>query len=300
MSGESDTSAKTPASVYFLLAFMVFVWSINFIVAKHALREFPSLLLGTLRFTLAGLMLVPYYVWERRRHRVPLWETGGLVKLLAVGLVGVGANQLCFLLGLARTSVSHAAILFALTPMTVLLLSSAAGHERITRSKVAGILLAIAGVGLLQLRGQDQRGATLSGDLFILMAMLTFALFTVGGKSLRKDFDGVTINSFAYGGSALVLSPVTLWAAHRFDFSTVSAGAWAALFYMALFPSIIAYLIYYHALRYLGATRLSTLAYLQPVIATAFAVTLLGETITPSLMSGGALILAGVFAAERS
>lgn len=300
MTAENSIHAKTPTSVYLLLAFMVFVWSINFIVAKHALREFPSLLLGTLRFTLAGMMLVPYYYWERRRHDLPLWETGGLGKLLAVGLVGVGANQLCFLLGLARTSVSHAAILFALTPMTVLLLSAAAGHEHITRSKVAGIVLAIAGVAFLQLNAEAQREAALSGDLFILMAMLTFAMFTVGGKSLRKDFDGLTISAFAYGGSALVLSPVTLWAARGFDFSQVSAAGWAAVFYMALFPSIIAYLIYYHALRYLGATRLSMLSYLQPVFATTFAVTLLDETITGTLLTGGALILAGVFAAERS
>ncbi|MEZ5403113.1 MAG: DMT family transporter [Bryobacteraceae bacterium] len=300
MNEEQRSEPKTPASVYFLLGVVVLVWSINFVVGKFALRQIPDVLLGTLRFTVAAAMLTPYYVFERRRRKLPLIEKGGIGKLMAVGLVGVGANQLCFLLGLSRTSVAHAAILFALTPMIVLLVSAAAGMERITAKKVGGIVLAIAGVGLLQTGDRAGREATLLGDAFIAAAVATFSIFTVGGKWLRKDFDTLTITTGTYLGSAILLSPVTLLASRNFDFAGVSWSGWAAVFYMALFPSIIAYMIYYHALHYLDATQLSLLAYLQPVMATVFGVTLLDERITPGLLAGGALILAGVFVAERT
>jgi drug/metabolite transporter (DMT)-like permease len=295
----SEDHTRTPSSVYLLLSFMVFVWSLNFIVVKFLLREFPPLALGALRITLAALMIAPYYVWHRMRHGLPLVDRGGFLALVGVGLLGVAANQFAFLLGLRRTSVSHAAMLFALTPMTVLLLSSRAGHEQISRNKILGILIAISGVALLQMRSPAGE-ASLEGDGLILMSMASFALFTVWSKSLRKDFDGIMINTFAYVGSAAALLPVTIWQTARNDFSGVSGWAWAVLFYLALVPSLVTSMIFYHGLRYLAPSRISMLTYLQPVLATAFAILLLGERMNAALIAGGALILAGVFIAERA
>lgn len=297
MSAE-HTPRETAGRIYALMGFVVFVWSLNFIVGKYVLRELTGVLLATVRITMAACIYLPYYLWSRRG--LPLLDKGGLGKLLGVGVVGVGINQMCFFLGLSRTSVSHAAILLALTPMTVLLLSAAIGHETITRARIAGLLIAIGGVGFLQLRGGQQREATLGGDLLVLCGMLTFALFTVGGKSLRRDFDGLTLNAFAHIGSAVLLAPVTYSAARRFDFASVSAGTWAALCYMALVPSVIAYMAFSHALRHLPATRVSMFAYIQPVLATLFGVTLLGESVTAPVLAGGALIMAGVLVAERA
>ena len=102
-----------------------------------------------------------------------------------------------------------------------------------------------------------------------------------------------------YAGCTVILSPVTLWLAAHFDFGRVSWKGWACVMYMAVFPSVVAYLIFYHALRYMPSSQVSRLAYLQPFFATALAVPLLGEKVTASLVTGGVLVLAGVFWAER-
>ncbi len=285
---------RTPRRVYALLGFMVFVWSINFIVAKTALKEFPPLLLGALRFSLAGVIITPVYLM---RPRKPI-ARGELWKLLGIGIVGVGINQLAFLLGLIRTSVGHAAILICLTPVFTLLLSSYAGHEKITRYKLAGLILAISGVGVLQGGNIFTGHGNPLGDLFIVVSSFTFAFFAVSGKTIREHTSGLTINTVAYLGSTVILSPVTFFLAKDFNFAGVSATGWICVLFIAVFPSLIAYLIYYHALHYMPATRISMLAYLQPVIATSFAIPILGEKVTSSLLIGGALVLAGVAAAN--
>ncbi len=283
--------------LYALLALMTLVWSVNFVVAKTALNQFPPLMLGALRFTFGGLIILPLYLWKKRG--LPKLPLGLPWKVLAIGVIGVGLNQLIFLLGLVRTTVAHAAILIAMQPVLVLFLSRWVGHEEITRDKLIGLALAIGGVIVLQGRALLGGEGSMLGDLFVLVAALTFAIYTVAGKEIRARYDGLTMTTLAYVGSAMVLSPVTLWLASGFDFARVSWRGWVSVIYIATFPSVIAYLIYYHALRFMPSTKVSRLTYLQPFIATAVAVPVLGEKITPALVTGGALVLAGVFVTER-
>lgn len=283
--------------LHLLLGFMVFVWSVNFVIAKHALKEFSPLMLGALRFTLGALIVLPLYLWRYRNQ--PKVQLGSAWKVIAIGVLGVGFNQFLFLLGLVHTTAAHAAILIALTPMIVLFLSSWVGHERITKAKALGLGLALAGVATLQGRAVLGGHGSMLGDFFVLLAGIAFAIFTVAGKHVRGRYDGLTLTMLAYAGSAAILSPVTLWLASSFDFSRVSWVGWTSVAYMALFPSVVAYSIFYHALRFMPSTQVSRLAYLQPFIATMVAVPVLGEKVTASLVTGGALVLAGVYVAER-
>jgi len=223
--------------------------------------------------------------------------------LIYLGLFGVALNQLFFILGLSRTSVAHSAIIIGLTPIFVLLIGALSRIEHITFRKAAGMMTALAGVLILQLFPPagvpKSAGPTLVGDFLILLASLTFSLFTVFGKRVSKQHSTVTVNTFAYVGGALALAPATLWQAFRFTFAQVSAAGWLSLLYMALFPSVVCYLIYYYALTHITASRVSAFSYLQPLLATLMAVFLLGERVTFALVVGGAVILAGVYLTER-
>jgi drug/metabolite transporter (DMT)-like permease len=296
----TDGHTEPPAHVWALLGLMVTLWSVNFVVAKIALRDFPPLMAGALRFTFAGGMIWPLYWWKKRGANPGSRDPAGMARLVGIGVLGVGLNQLFFLLGLERTSVGHAALVIATTPVLVLLMSAFAGHERIAPKKVAGLAVALSGVAYLQMSPSKSTGATVLGDVFIFLASLTFALFTVFGKSVVRRYDSLTVNTFAYVGSGIVLSPLTLWYAAGFRFSEVSWAGWLAMLYMAVFPSLLCYMIYYYALGFIPATRISMLSYSQPVLATVFAILLLGEHLTQTLVVGGLLVLTGVVLAERA
>lgn len=296
----SSSLSRPPAlKLYGLIALMTFLWAMNFVISKIALREIPALLTAGLRTALAGLLILPIYFLRAKNGNGRDWKLRELPLLLYLGLFGVALNQLFFVLGISRTSVAHAAFMIGLTPILVLLLAAAARLERVTALKLCGMATAAAGVVLLQAKREQSSGATLSGDMFILLAALTFALFTVIGKRAAGGFSSLTVNTFAYAGGGLMLLPITITQSLKFSFAAVSAVAWASVVYMALFPSIVCYLIYYYALRHVPASRISAFSYVQPLLATVMAIPLLGERPTASLLAGGALVVTGVWITER-
>ena len=294
-------SETKPSSerLYVLLSLMVLFWSFNYVVGKLALREFPPLLLVGLRTMLAGAILLPVYLW-REGIGGSVWTWRELRLLVPLGLCGAVANQLFFVLGLSRTSVAHAAIVVATTPILVLLMASAHGQERISTRKLAGMAIAFAGIVVLQLGRSPTSAATPLGDLFILMGALTFSGFTVLGKSMSARHGGITVNTIAYVSGALLLAPLVLWQGSGFHFQAISALGWWSVFYMAAFSSVISYLIFYYALTHIPASRVTVFSYLQPVLATLMAIPILREPVHPGLLLGGSLALVGVYVTERS
>lgn len=296
----NDPGQHGPAhwKLYLLLALMVALWSGNYIVGKIALRQLPALVLVCFRITFAGLLMLPLYASEQRRMPRRNWSRKDVPALILLGICGVNLNQVFFVIGLSRTSVAHTSLVIALTPLLVLSLAAIRGLEHFTTRKVIGMAIAVSGV--MTLNFSRASGASPSGDFIVLLGALSFTFFTVLGKESSRKYGNITLNTFAYTGSALIAAPLTIYFLFTFPLAQVTWGGWVSVFYMSAFSSVLCYLIYYHALRYIAASRVSALSYLQPLLATLMAVPVLGEVITPPLMLGGALILAGVYVTERT
>jgi drug/metabolite transporter (DMT)-like permease len=288
------------ARLYFLLSLMLLFWSLNFTIGKVALREFPSMLLVGIRTSFAAAFTLPIYFWQNRGKREVWKNTTDFWWLLTLGVFGVILNQLFYVVGLSLTSVAHAAIIVTLTPVTVLIFAALLKQEHFTLLKALGMTIAASGVLVIQLSKDQASGATPLGDGFCFLSVLGFAMFTVKSKQFTQRHSGLTAITVAYVGGAIALAPVTVWMGSRFDLARVSAAAWLSLIYMAVFSAVIAYLIYYYALTYLPASRVSAVSYLQPVVATLFAVIVLGERISTVLIIGGILVLTGVVITERA
>lgn len=278
---------------------MTTLWSFNYIAAKVALREFPALLATAIRMCMAGLTMLPIYAVYRRRGLAG-FARADVPILLFLGVIGIGLNQMFFVVGIGRTSVAHAAIMIGLTPMLVLLLAWWAGQERLRVPKLAGLAVAISGVILIQVSSRADRSSSLTGDLLVFVASILFAIFSVTSKRMTGRLNGITLNTFAYVGSGFAVLPILLAQGPAFQFAKVSWLSWLSVFYMAAFSSVLCYVIFYYVLTYIPASRVTAFSYLQPLLATLMAIPLLGEHPTVSLAAGGALVLAGVLLAERA
>jgi drug/metabolite transporter (DMT)-like permease len=95
------------------------------------------------------------------------------------------------------------------------------------------------------------------------------------------------------------MAPVTLWEATRHPLARIGAAAWLSAIYLALFSSVLAYLIYYWALARAAASRVSAAQYLQPVFGIIMGVAILGEHAGLPVIAGGLVILTGVYLSER-
>jgi drug/metabolite transporter (DMT)-like permease len=296
----SDSKPPHLWRVYALAGLATVLWSINYIVAKWAILQFPPLLLSGLRTCMAAAIMAPVYWLQSGRDSRPELTRDDRFALAGLGVIGVGLNQVFFVVGISLTTVAHAAIIVGLTPILVLTIATIVGHERMKRVQIAGMVLALTGVVVLQLSAESNRQSSLTGDLLVFCGILAFAVFAVRGKRETTRVGPVVLNTWAYLASALALLPFTWWYSRTFDYARVTWEGWTSLFYMAAFSSVLGYLLFYYALSHAPASKVSTFAYLQPLIAMGLAMVFLGEQPTASLFSGGALVLAGVFIAERT
>ena len=97
---------------------------------------------------------------------------------------------------------------------------------------------------------------------------------------------------------SLVYMPFGLIVALRYDYQYINYQGWLSIVYMAVVVSIFGYVIWYWVLKYLEASQVAVLQNIQPVAATALAAVMLGEPITPNLIVGGIIVIAGVVLAQ--
>jgi drug/metabolite transporter (DMT)-like permease len=302
----SNTSRKAEpksAYTYGMVVLMTVFWSLNYIAAKIALRSFPPILYACIRMILAGaLMFAIYLVWVRKQRQAAIskWPWRDLLILSAIGVLGMVGNQILFVAGLGLTSVAHASLVIATTPVLVLLLAWMRGQEQLSRLKIAGMAMAIGGIGVLNLApGRSARGASVLGDLLIFLCALSFAFYSVLGKERMRKFGAIPVNALGFGISALLLlGPVSLWG-REFDYAAVPAMGWWMLAYMAGIASVLCYIIYSTALEHLPASRVASFSYAQPFIASLAAWWLLGEPVTLPVAMGGLMVLGGVWLTGR-
>ena len=156
----------------------------NYLFAKRALMEIPALPLGLLRFAGAAVLLLILL----RRVRPPgqrLPPRSEWKKLLFLSFIGVPVNQGFFLFGLQLSTAAHAALLYTLTPLFVLLLAQALIGESPGWRTAAGTALALGGtIYVLLQRGAGASREPLAGDLLLLVAVVAWAVYTAEGREL--------------------------------------------------------------------------------------------------------------------
>jgi drug/metabolite transporter (DMT)-like permease len=276
---------------------MLAMWSFNYLAGKTALRFMDGLTLGSFRIQLAALVILPFYFLNRRRTLLgprDLWTLSYLGFFLCF-------NQLLFTVGLSFTTSDHSAMILSVGPIIILLLACVLRLESLTASKIIGMVIAFSGVSILAAeQGLDLRhSSTLAGDLYTLCGTTSFALYAVLGKKVARQYDSISMNTVNLVASSLLLLPLTIHQAIHLNWAGVSWAGWAGLIYMAAVSSVAAYTLFYWVLRYMEASRVAAVNYLQPIGALLVAGTFLGEVPTGHLLGGGALILAGVYLAER-
>jgi drug/metabolite transporter (DMT)-like permease len=293
--------APSKTGLYGLLGLMLLIWSANFLFAKLVVREVPGLLAACLRTVLSGVFMVPVYRYAAR-HRDPSTRPvtrRDLPRMILVGVLGIVGNQILFVVGISHTSVAHASLVVTAGPLLVLVGSAVMGHEPLARSRVVGMGMAAAGVATLQLGHQGGIVAGLAGDATMLLSSVLFAGYSIFGKEIGAQVGSLALNAVAFWGGALLTLPYAAWGLWRLGPTHVGPLAWVGLAYMAGASAIVGYLIYSHALRWLPASRVASVTYLQPVLATLLAVAFLGERPGLAFLTGAVIILGGVILVQR-
>jgi drug/metabolite transporter (DMT)-like permease len=300
------------ASIFLVMAFLIFVWSLNYIVAKIGLRELPALALGSFRLVTAGIVSLPVLFFPRagKGHDLKVQvEVSPKRKLHAfwtityLAFFGVVLNQGGFTVGLNYTSVSHSSLIISCAPILILLFSLALRLEALTRRKVIGMVLAFAGAaGVAVEQATNAWAGSFRGDLLTLVAGIGLALYTVLGKRAVAEHSPMRLSLLTNIAAAVLVSPIAIWQidvlAQAGRLNAISLEAWGGVIYLGVLGSAVSYVLYFWALRYMTPAGLGAVSYLQPIGAMVLGLVLLGEPITGRVAVGGFLIIAGVYAIE--
>lgn len=295
----SNQSARRPSEAFLIasLVFMLLLWSVNYIAGKIALRTMDPITLASFRLEVAALIMIPVYFAQKNRS--PL-RARDLWPFFYLGFFGVVINQGLFTVGLNYTTSDHSAVIIAVGPLIILLLARAMKLEALTAAKIIGMAISFFGVFLLETeQGSPRHSPLLLGDLITLGGTFGFSIYAVLGKRLADRYDAISMNAFNCFAAAILLLPVTVRQAVHLDWKGVGWGGWLGMLYMAAASSVAAYTIFYWALRYMTASRVAVMSYFQPVVVIVLSVAFLGEHPTRNLLVGTALVLVGVFLAER-
>jgi drug/metabolite transporter (DMT)-like permease len=273
-----------------------FLGAISYPIARYGLINIDPFVFAFFRFLLAGSILLGVTLFKRP---TPPIERNDLLKILGLGVLIIGLNQLLFLVGQSKTAAGHGAIIYATQPVWIYLLSMMLGKEFLNWRRVGGITLAV--IGAVVIVGSAARGgdaATLTGDLILFISVCAWAGYVVLGRPLVKKYGALRVTAYALSFGALLYAPVGLWFAIHTDYSAVPIGVWGSIVFMAIAISTIVYVVYYWLIKYIDASRVAVIHNVQPAIATALAWLFLGETVGLVFVAGSIIVLGGVILSE--
>jgi drug/metabolite transporter (DMT)-like permease len=275
----------------------ILLWSLNVPLVKVGIEFIDPLAFAAMRFVIAAAVLaIPIVV----RGRGLAFRRADLPLLVTAALLGLTVQQVLVVLGLKAGTASSASILFATTPLWAAALATAAGQERPGLRNWGSLALGLAGVALVVLGSPAAAGSGgPAAGVLILGAAFSWAAYSVIAVPLLSRYPSGDVSAAVIIIGALGLVPFGLPGFLATDFGTVPLNVWAILAYAAIGALVVSNVLYFRGIRTVGASRATAFSNLQPVFGVAFAMLLLGETLSILQVVGGAVVLAGILLGRR-
>jgi drug/metabolite transporter (DMT)-like permease len=280
---------------YIEVTFAVIAWGASFIATKLALRDLSPVTVVWIRFAI-GVIILGIATKMRNQFSLPKKQEWFYLALL--GFLGITFHQWLQSTGLQTVQASTTAWIVATTPVFIAFLSWLFLKEKISWLQISGIFIAAVGVLLVVSRGNlgglFKSGFGTPGDILILISASNWAVFSIlSSRGLKK-----------YPATQMMFYVMTIgWLFTSFlfisgqGFGEISQLTWSSLIgvsFLGIFCSGLAYIAWYDGLQALPASRIGAFLYIEPLVAVIVAWVVLGETLVPVVLIGGAVILMGV------
>jgi len=278
----------------FLILLPIIFWAFAFPFIKIGLEELSPINLTIMRlFTVCAIFLLIIMLIPKKIS--PLHKKD-IIPLFLLGFLGVVVYHLSLNYGESYISASTASLIIATIPVFTVIFSTIFLKEKITKKIMVGIPLALSGVVIISLSGTtaDPFEITyISAAVAVLISALVGAGYTIAGKKLLERYSALslTIYAFLFGSLGLLpfLSPSLVT-----EVVSLTWRGWGAVLFLAVFPTVIGYILWYVILEIKTASEISTSLYFIPVLSTIFSYFLFHEKITWFFLFGGIFVILGL------
>ena len=297
---EKTVTARHNGVAHLMMLFAVVIFALNYIIGRWAVGETPPYLLGFVRWDVGMLILLPF-AWTHLRQDYEFigrnWKLLCLAGFL-MPFMGAGVSYVA----LIHTEAINAGVIVTSMPVMMVLLSWLILKERFTGGVWLGIVIAISGVLYIVSRGDPVSLLELSFnivDLILIGCNLGLAGYGIAIKKLPQGIHPLSLLTVVCAVGALCHAPFVAYEMASGEQAVLSTKTFVSLAFVAVFPSVVAILIWNIAIGRIGPSRSAFYMYLTPVFAAMFAIPLLGESIGVYHIIGAVLIVIGVTLSSR-
>lgn len=295
---------RSPASprrgTYLRLAAVPAIWGGTFIAGRVLALALPATVGSLLRYVVASASLL-LAAWAIE-GRLPRLDRRQWLATLALGATGIFAYNLFFLGALGRLPASRTSLIVALNPVVTIAAATWLLGERLSGLRWAGVALALAGVWIVVSRGDPfgpASGAVGAGEWMMFGAVCAWAAYTLIGRTVLGDLTPLAASAYASLFGTAMLAIVAAPDFGRLGGSWLTGEVVAAVLYLGVLGTGVAFVWYYRAVKELGPARTVIFNNLVPVFGATFGVVLLDEPLSAAMLLGGAIAVAGVMLVSR-
>ncbi|MBP1613973.1 MAG: hypothetical protein H6Q13_1421 [Bacteroidetes bacterium] len=275
------------------------MWGLNAPIGKSVLMEFSPLSVTTFRMVGAAIAFWVLSIFCPKENV----ESKDLLKLFFAALFGVVFNQGCFIFGLSLTSPIDASIVTTTTPIITMIVAAMYLKEPITNKKILGIFIGAMGALTLILSSQvasSGQSGSIVGDLFCLIAQLSFAVYLTVFRDLITKYSPVTISKWLFIYASVCFIPFSYHDVTAIDFTAIPLNMILQISYVVLCATFLSYILTMLGQRLLRPTLVSMYNYVQPIVASIVAVAIGMDTFGWQKGIAIALVFLGVYVVTQS
>jgi drug/metabolite transporter (DMT)-like permease len=283
-----------------LLTLTAVFWAGNSVAGRLAVGQISPLLLVFLRWMLVLAVMWPLYGRQVREHWPEIRPQ--LLRFVAMAMLGLtGFNALYYIAAHTTTAV-NLGILQGSVPVIVLVAAFLTHGTRATLVQIVGVLVTALGVIVVATQGMPLAILQIDlnrGDLIILVACVLYALYTVALRDRPRSMSGAAFFTLLALISAITSVPLVLAEAYVSGLSMPTWQGWLVTLYIAIFPSCLAQILFLRGVDLIGPGRAGVFVNLVPVFSAILAVGLIAEPFAPFHAVALALVIGGIWLAER-
>ena len=283
--------------IYFVLIFQQFIASTTHLIAQDVTQHVDPRIVLIFRGVIASIALLAIIFFTRnndKKGRPPIAREDRW-RLILLGALNVPINQFLYLEGVGLTSPANSALLYAMTPLFVFLLTLAVHRERASWKKWAGILVAFFGVTLIMIEhGADLHPTYMKGNVLVFVAVIAWSAYTFLGKPLVERYGALRVTGLNMAIGTLLYLPIGLLLSDLHSIPVIAQADWLRIVYLGIMASVVNYLLWFYALGKLETSKVAIFQNLQPVFTVIMALILGRAILTGQFTAGSLMALVGV------
>ena len=277
-----------------MLLGVVLLWALNATITRYVLTHgFAPLAYATTRYAAATLLFVTFTFHREHSFRIARRD----LRYVALAAAMIFCNQVSFVYAVDKTSAATVTLILGTTPIFIGIFASVIGLEHMHRGFWIAAAVSLVGVALVA-SGSGGFAGNKGGDLIAVLTAATWGIYSIAITPLMRRYSPFRISSIVLACGwvpiAIVGLPQTLNQSFAFGWEI-----WLAFAFAVIGPLFLTNILWFTAISRVGPSRASLFSNLQPAFGVLFAIVLLGETLTPWEVVGGALIISAVIV-ERS